>query len=609
MTVHSWCIRTVALCVVVFFAGCSGRGDTAAPRETVVLTGQARRGCDTVCVVAEGVAPFQAMFAPNDSLDAESLIARLVWYDVSAGAIQIRLVGAAELNPSEAAQRLRIHGILNTTPTLAELASGVEVSVTSHADSIVLYLVRRRSMHVTHAERLQLIVTSPKSPSSVTAPWARRGPPVSTAVVQNEDECDFAFPQSSCGNGVTATLSVVIASVGNGTFQSNGGTNASRQMEVSFSSPVTSVTVTIHDPTYSGNTVQALNAAGALVALEAFTGNNQPGVYSADTRTVSATSTSGLISRIVLIPADLDYVAYSLSFRVGQVDFTVSCLPATVQRGETIMCSMALSDGTAPKDPEWTFDSPSISDELPRPIRYPGASGSDTPMTTWFGEIVISGEVTGSALINGQRVTERATVAVTPRAWRSSGIQVQRRAVDYVGQGALPSVPTKDEDLGKADLGARLLRCNESGAGCSFITRGPNRGLGYLTLMPITLSLAVSINETALAVNSSWRQSFPSSRVNGRCARSDIEGINLRDLVLQHEGLNPDVHVNSHTRIFRDAMDTTGVSIMETGVYGAIPTVASLFEQANAAAFLDAKQIDQASSLRNPLRLPGCRLF
>ena len=602
-------VRDFSFCALLLLVGCNISRDVAAPRESVSLAGAQIFGCDTLCVTAEGIAPFAAIPIPADSGDSEALLARVVWDQLTSGSIRLRLVGAATLTPAEAGQRVRLSGVLTSSPTLAELAVGVEATVGAGSDSLVLTILRMRSLQVSNAANLQLVVTSPAAPRSLTSPWPRRTAPVSALIVRNDAECDFTFPQTECGGAVTATLSVVIPSVGNGTFQSFGGTNASRRMEIFFSSPVSSVTVTIHDPTFGGNSVEAINSAGQLIDSRAFTGNNQPGVYSADTRTVSATPMGGRIARVVLIPADADYVAYSFSFRLGNVEFTVTCLPASVERAQTVACEMKVSGGASLTAPEWEFDSPSIGPFVSRPIRYPSPSSSDAVSTTWSGVMALSGTVTGSAVVNGQRVSEQASISVTPRPWRTAGIRAARPTVNYLGQGVLPTVPTKDANLGQAAMGARLLTCPDPGVGCFFVPDGPNRGLGYYLSIPIALSLDVSINEAALAPNSPWRMSFPSARSNGRCSRADIEGVNLRELVLQHEGLNPDVHQNSHTRIYRDAMDSTGVTIMEAAVIGGIPTVEDLFNRAFSASSKEGLTIDDSTSRRNPIRLPACRLF
>ena len=601
-------LGAVGTSAVVVLVGCSASRDVAAPRESVSLTGAQIVGCDTVCVTAEGAAPFAAIPIPADSGDSQVLLARVVWDSVSSGRVRLRLVGAATLTATEAGQRIQLSGALTLSPTLAELAVGVEAPVGAGSDSLVLTILRLRSLQVSNATNVQLIVTSPKAPRSLTSPWPRRTSPVSALIVRNDAECDFSFPETECGGAVTATLSVVIPSVGNGTFQSFGGTNASRRMEIFFSSPVSSVTVTIHDPTFGGNSVNAINAAGALIDSKAFTGNNQPGVYSSDTRMVSATPLGGQISRVVLIPADADYVAYSFSFRLGEVEFTVMCLPSSVERAQMVTCEMKVSGGSALTAPEWEFDSPAISQDLPRPIRYPGASGSDAPSATWSGIMAVSGTVKGSVTVSGRRVSEQATITVTSRPWRASGVLAARPAVVYLGQGSHPPIPLVSTDLGHAYFSAPVLTCSDARRGCVSISSGPNRGLIFSSAFPLSLGLEVSINETALASNSTWRQSFPSSRINGRCSRSDVDGVNLRDLIVQHEGLNPDIHPNSHTRIFRDAMDSTGVTIMEAAVVGLVPSFDDLVTQAYDAAYKDAKQIDDSTSLRNPARLP-CRLF
>jgi hypothetical protein len=72
---------------------------------------------------------------------------------------------------------------------------------------------------------------------------------------------------------------------------------------------VRNVTVTIFDPTWQGNRAVASTRAGTIQQVE-FAFNNTPGVPLVDSKAFTVVD----IRNIALIPADADYVAYSLTF-------------------------------------------------------------------------------------------------------------------------------------------------------------------------------------------------------------------------------------------------------------------------------------------------------
>jgi hypothetical protein len=96
-----------------------------------------------------------------------------------------------------------------------------------------------------------------------------------------------------------------------GGFQSKPGTGVQSTITITFSGPVSSVTITALDPDFAGNRAVARNASGALVASRGFAFDDTPGELTTSTVTLTA---PGII-RVFLIPARLDYVAYTgLSF-------------------------------------------------------------------------------------------------------------------------------------------------------------------------------------------------------------------------------------------------------------------------------------------------------
>ncbi|MBV9774862.1 MAG: hypothetical protein JO040_12990 [Gemmatimonadetes bacterium] len=91
-----------------------------------------------------------------------------------------------------------------------------------------------------------------------------------------------------------------------GGFQSTSGTGYQSNITIQFSSPVSYVSISALDPDYSGNYMVAYDAYGNWLGQVSFQGDNSPGNFTSDTRSISASG----IKSVVLVPDPLDYVAY-----------------------------------------------------------------------------------------------------------------------------------------------------------------------------------------------------------------------------------------------------------------------------------------------------------
>jgi murein DD-endopeptidase MepM/ murein hydrolase activator NlpD len=139
--------------------------------------------------------------------------------------------------------------------------------------------------------------------------WLRQLLPVS-AQMSPSSSCAIAAPTSRvCGITVSVNPYAPAATY-EGTFQSNPGTGPSAAIGITFSAAVPSVTVTIYDPTYPGNTAQAFDSTGALLGSVDFVGTGIPGVDVPDTKTLTFNG----IRSVILTPAQDDYVSYDASF-------------------------------------------------------------------------------------------------------------------------------------------------------------------------------------------------------------------------------------------------------------------------------------------------------
>ena len=278
---------------------------------------------------------------------------------------------------------------------------------------------------------------------------------------------------------------------------------------------------------------------------------------------------------------------------------SVTCSPKSVLRGNEIRCEMSLTDGGSLTVPSWRFESTAPLDPT---TPEPSLTGS----SVWSGPLVISGKVWGAAMLNGRRDSASVDVRADPRPWFASGVRMPRTVPTYVGQGSLPAQPVYMKDLGAAAMkvGFDPQLCTSNPL-CTSITQGPNQGLYYYSAQPLVFTRwAVEINVTATTPGSLWWNSFPVHPTGTTCTRAQLAP--LRALIEAHEGTQPDNQPNSHTRVFRDFVDSLGITMIETAVWGATPFPSTIVDQINARAVAHSGvQID--STGRNPLALP-CNL-
>lgn len=282
----------------------------------------------------------------------------------------------------------------------------------------------------------------------------------------------------------------------------------------------------------------------------------------------------------------------------------VTCTPNSVTRSDEIRCAMRAPAPSTVEAISWRFENPQVDTEVH--LVYP--EYGETPDTVWAGPLVIGGTVWGFGKVDGAADSAQASVSGRSRPWRQTFPTGPRPTVSYLGQGALPPVPLDGSKFGKTEITLDLQLCRDPF--CKRVDRGPNRKLKYYLSLPYYYKqFDVSINIIALAPGSWWRNSLPSTRQNGRCSRSDVASIGLFSMIEQHEGRNPDVHVNSHTRVFRDVVDTIGPTIIEAAIDGVIPRPDSLVSLLSAAADAESRRVvdDTSAGGRNPLK-PPCRI-
>jgi hypothetical protein len=263
-----------------------------------------------------------------------------------------------------------------------------------------------------------------------------------------------------------------------GTFQSGYGTGASSAIEISFSQPITSITVTAIDPTWSGNRIIATGPNSAETVN--FEQSNQPGLLVRSTRTLV-----GDFNLVRLVPAPGDYVLYEASFTIGDKAFVVKCEPVTVTRGDNVTCSAEVIPATA-----FTLVS-----RFARALDSLAFSNSETPGVSvpvqngvarheWRGIAAASSMVTFTASIPGSNGTPKArtdsaSFSVSARAWAELSVADPKVIKTELKQGYFYRYPP---DSGTT-LGLHQLEYIDvfKKAPETRVTSGPNRGLSMLT--------------------------------------------------------------------------------------------------------------------------------
>lgn len=334
-------------------------------------------------------------------------------------------------------------------------------------------------------------------------------------------------------------------------FQSSPGTQPSVDITVTFTGPVNSVSVTIGDPTYSGNTATAYDAAGNILTATEFTHSGVWGVNNPDTRVLMVPDSLS-IARMVLHAAADDYVYYYMSINMSppQGPGTVGCTaasPTPFVRGTDIVCTARGFAG----DLSWKFVSHNRLHVVER---------AATRDTVWSGKIALSGQVTVYGYFGPLLDSASTSVLVKKRDWSRDSLRrtlTILTAAEWRSQPRTPGDPTDlrvrptqfDGQFGAAS--GRLAWRDPVQLYPPYtdsIQSGPNAGVMYLTEFPWKSDHKVAYNDDALKKYSDFWNLQANLASGGNCGKADVEGIIPE--VKQHEGFAFDR--NSHTWIFWD---------------------------------------------------------
>jgi hypothetical protein len=315
-----------AAAAVMLAAGCSDRrvptAADGAGRALVLSDAASGAKCAAgSCLLANTILPLQSgLYAPDSAallVPLGEVLVQLRPGDSVTLAATVSPDLAKSLPPDE--QLVAVSGPDTVRVRLRSNSVGATIYRAVAADSVRLHVgLTRRLSASPRSGAFTVSVNYGSAPLlSAWTPWIAASAPGAAAtagLAASATTCTATAPgPSSCPD---ITVSIVPYAPGDpfGDFQSDPGTGVSNPITVTFSQPVTSVTITIEDPTYAGNAMTAYRADGSIAGTVSFTGSGIPGIDIPDTQTITA---AGIV-RIVLTPAPLDYVAYAgLTFTPG----------------------------------------------------------------------------------------------------------------------------------------------------------------------------------------------------------------------------------------------------------------------------------------------------
>ncbi|MGH7718211.1 MAG: hypothetical protein ACREON_05135, partial [Gemmatimonadaceae bacterium] len=374
--------------------------------------------------------------------------------------------------------------------TLPELLNGATVHRFESADTVTIeYWLSRRVATAVSGKFLLTQQTSAEVDAAQT-PWAAALAPGTVFFDGGEGEgsfCTLATPAGTCGS---ITYDIAPFAPGNpfGTFQSQAGTGPSSQITILFSQPISSITATISDPTFAGNTMAAFDANGALLESVTFAYSGTPGVNTPDTKTIV-----GPIKGVDLIPAPADYVAYDATITVGPQRVMVHCTPSPT-RGTIVQCrtSMLIPQPYTVLKKEAKGSGFTVRDSLP----FPHVAGEED---VWQGEAVATSDVTVTVQVTTGGTTTQlrnnpaVRFAVQPRAWPQWQLtQLIGPQITAGIQGMTPYIVDDDTTT----LGVMQVEFPSKESMVLFRpTVGPNRGLVYIRDPIVVSEYLVGIHE------------------------------------------------------------------------------------------------------------------
>ena len=331
-----WLITVSALSGVLWVTGCIqehlGPVDSEDPSTQKVLTDVAELktpACQQ-CALFVDDRPLWAAVPHPDSMDFLTEVGNFLLRGEPGATVVLTLaVDDAVWKVVGPDQRLYLDiGETRREFTFRELEAGATVYVFDEAGEVELtYTMNRRI-----SERPNAAVSLTQTVNRVQVleartPWVPDEPSTGTFSIIAESNllasqsarCLVQGPGEYCG--VEVRIYPYFTGGRLGGFQSRPGTGYQVPITITFSEPVREVTVTIIDPDFLQNSMEAYDTHGNMLDIKRFSGDYLPGHRTYDTQTVSG---AGIV-RVVLRPDPKDFVAYrDLSFGTEELELTLT---------------------------------------------------------------------------------------------------------------------------------------------------------------------------------------------------------------------------------------------------------------------------------------------
>jgi murein DD-endopeptidase MepM/ murein hydrolase activator NlpD len=298
--------------LILFACGPDGASEHSPTGPNLRLGGQSQ--CADECVITTDSRPFLAARSSPDSLSGTLVLADVVVNGSAGAAMSLQLFASQQMasalprdtrilvTAGAVTKAFTVSELTSTRATIYRFAAAGRLQIRYALSRGAPSSIPLGDLRLTQYAKSAVIVSSERR-------WITRSL-LPSAQMSSASGCAIAAPVSRiCGITVSVNPYAPAATY-EGTFQSNPGTGASAAIGITFSQSVPSVTMTIYDPTYSGNTAQAYDSTGALLGSVDFVGTGIPGVDVPDTKTLTFNG----IRSVILTPAQDDYVSYDASF-------------------------------------------------------------------------------------------------------------------------------------------------------------------------------------------------------------------------------------------------------------------------------------------------------
>lgn len=229
--------------------------------------------------------------------------------------------------------------------------------------------------------------------------------------------------------------------------------------------------------------------------------------------------------------------------RVNEQRIEVTC-PEQIERGQPIVCTVTARPGGTLTTIEWTFTSGT------------GIEIRETDIHVWNGIMALGGQISVNAMLNGERLTDEATVIVTDRGWNGRVPYPSELPTITIDPTRFPQSPVVVNAQGydtwpNGGLGVYRWGIEFFGKFIP-IASGPNAGLWYFPEPPSWLTPRVFLSGHLEAGHPFYEAQTgrrlgeppPPSGYTHWCTKADMDI--LRREVTDHEGATSGTRLSHH---------------------------------------------------------------